>query len=211
MGWPGDEMAAGARGGGRFRASHADREQVIDTLKAAFVRGMLGKDEFDLRVSYALVSGTYAELELLTADLAAGLAAAQPPVPDRARRGQPVLRPGQAAAVATAMYAGVWVYAFSDNGNNRGAFAAFFLGALVYMAMLAVVAAAAVENRRDKRSAAQGRKGQLPGAGGLAIRHLPPPGLANHLPSPDRRQRHTAEAAPGRRPRPVVATAPASG
>jgi hypothetical protein len=40
--------AAGRRGG--LRASHADREQVIGTLKAAFVQGMLAKDEFDLRV-----------------------------------------------------------------------------------------------------------------------------------------------------------------
>jgi hypothetical protein len=30
-------MAAGAKGRGRMRASHADREQVIETLKVAFV------------------------------------------------------------------------------------------------------------------------------------------------------------------------------
>src|SRR5260370_26821823 len=35
---------------GRLRASHADREQVIDTLKDAFVHGRLTKDEFDARV-----------------------------------------------------------------------------------------------------------------------------------------------------------------
>jgi len=34
---PGDEMAAGTAGRGRLRASHADREQVIGTLKAVFV------------------------------------------------------------------------------------------------------------------------------------------------------------------------------
>ena len=51
MAGPGDEIAA-ARGQGRgeLRASHADREQVIEVLKAAFVQGRLGKDEFDLRV-----------------------------------------------------------------------------------------------------------------------------------------------------------------
>ena len=38
-----DGIAARAGDGGRLRASHADREQVIDTLKAAF--GALG-DEF---------------------------------------------------------------------------------------------------------------------------------------------------------------------
>src|SRR5713101_113729 len=45
---PGDQVAAAGRG--RLRASHADREQVIDTLKAAFVQGRLAKDEFDARV-----------------------------------------------------------------------------------------------------------------------------------------------------------------
>jgi hypothetical protein len=45
MAGPGDEIAAGAGGRGHQRASHADREQVIGTLKAAFVQGMLAKDE----------------------------------------------------------------------------------------------------------------------------------------------------------------------
>jgi hypothetical protein len=40
---PEDELAASAAGRGRLRVSHADHEQVIDTLKAAF--GALG-DEF---------------------------------------------------------------------------------------------------------------------------------------------------------------------
>jgi len=39
MAGPGDEVAAaGGRGGGDLRASHADREQVIGTLKVAFVQ-----------------------------------------------------------------------------------------------------------------------------------------------------------------------------
>jgi Domain of unknown function (DUF1707) len=59
---PGDEIAAGAEGRGQLRASHADREQVIGTLKAAFVQGRLVKDEFDLRVGQALAHQTHAEL-----------------------------------------------------------------------------------------------------------------------------------------------------
>ena len=39
MAGPGDEIAAGAGGRGHLRASHADREQVIGVLKAAFVQG----------------------------------------------------------------------------------------------------------------------------------------------------------------------------
>ena len=70
---PGDETAAGGPGRGHFRASHADREQVIATLRAAFVQGRLTRDEFDLRVGRALRARTYAELGVLTADLPAGL------------------------------------------------------------------------------------------------------------------------------------------
>ena len=62
-----------------MRASHADRDRVIDVLKAAFVQGRLAKDEFDRRVGQTLVSRTYAELAILTADLPA----ARPPRPDR--------------------------------------------------------------------------------------------------------------------------------
>lgn len=77
MAAPGDETAAGAAG--RLRASHADRDRVIDGLKAAFTHGMLDKDEFDLRVGQALTSRTIADLAALTADIPATLAAAQPP------------------------------------------------------------------------------------------------------------------------------------
>ena len=109
---PGDELAASAAGRGRLRASHADREQVIGTLKAAFVQGMLAKDEFDLRVGQAFASRTYAELAAVTADLPAGLTAAQPPRPARTQGEQPVLRPGPVIMAATALYAGVWAFTF---------------------------------------------------------------------------------------------------
>ena len=46
-----------------------DREQVIEALKAAFVQGRLGKDDFDQRVGQALAA--YAELDELTADIPA--------------------------------------------------------------------------------------------------------------------------------------------
>jgi hypothetical protein len=99
---PGDELAASAAGRGYLRVSHAEREQVIGTLKAAFVRGMLAKDEFDLRVSQAFASRTYAELAAVTAGLPAEPAAAQPP---RARPG-----PGRAASSAARP---------GDGGGNR--------------------------------------------------------------------------------------------
>jgi hypothetical protein len=59
MAGPGDEIAAAqGQGRGEFRASHADREQVIEVLKAAFVQGRLGKDEFDLRIGRAFAART---------------------------------------------------------------------------------------------------------------------------------------------------------
>jgi Domain of unknown function (DUF1707) len=68
---PGSEhQGGGAAGGcGGFRASHADRDHVIDMLKAAYVQGRLSKDEFDLRVSQAFGSRTWAELDALTGDI----------------------------------------------------------------------------------------------------------------------------------------------
>jgi hypothetical protein len=68
---PGSEHQGGAAAGGwgGFRASHADRDHVIDMLKAAFVQGRLSKDEFDLRVSQAFGSRTWAGLDALTRDI----------------------------------------------------------------------------------------------------------------------------------------------
>jgi hypothetical protein len=73
---PRGETAVVSRG--HLRASHADREQVIDMLKAAFVHGRLTKDEFDARIGQAFASRTYVELAAITADIPAVLAAVQP-------------------------------------------------------------------------------------------------------------------------------------
>jgi hypothetical protein len=62
-------MAAGAAGRGHLRASDADRERVLDILKAAFVQGRLAKDELDIRAGQTLLSRTYAELASITADI----------------------------------------------------------------------------------------------------------------------------------------------
>ena len=59
MSGPGDQTsAAEGRGHGHLRASHADRELAIEVLKAAFVQGRLGKDEFDLRIGRAFAART---------------------------------------------------------------------------------------------------------------------------------------------------------
>jgi hypothetical protein len=81
---PWGETAAARAGRGHLRAPHADREQVVDMLKVAFVDGRLTKDELETRAGRALASPTCEELAALTADLPAGLIVA--PVPCRAAR-----------------------------------------------------------------------------------------------------------------------------
>lgn len=71
-----------------LRASRADRERVIDLLKAAFAQGRLDRDEFDARIGQALASRTYGELAAVTADIPAELTGAlprRPPVRPRRR------------------------------------------------------------------------------------------------------------------------------
>jgi len=79
-------MAAGAAGRGGLRSSDADREQVIDTLKAAFVQGRLTRDELGRRTGRALESRTYAELAAVTDGI--------PPAPEP----RPPLKPARAHA-----------------------------------------------------------------------------------------------------------------
>ena len=82
---PEDPAVAGCD---RLRTGHADREDVIETLKNAFVHGRLTKDELDLRVGQALAARTCADLAALTADVPPAPAAAgsaRPPAPARRR------------------------------------------------------------------------------------------------------------------------------
>ena len=86
---PGNEQLPGSGAHGSLRASHADRDRVVDVLKVAFVQGCLTKDEFDLRVGEAFASRTYSGLHALTADLPAGLAHTQPLEPVRGPGDEP--------------------------------------------------------------------------------------------------------------------------
>jgi DUF1707 SHOCT-like domain len=85
---------------GHLRASHADRDHVVSTLKVGFVQGRLTKDELDLRVSQALTSRTYADLAALTADLPPGLITApRPRQVARAQARSPLTKAAVGAAV----------------------------------------------------------------------------------------------------------------
>src|SRR5260370_12514422 len=133
MGGPEHERAAGD-GRGRLRGSHADRERVIGTLKAAYVYGLVTKDEFDQRVGQTFAARTYAELAVITADIPAGLAAAPPPLspaPAKANTPAPArakLRPGERAVVATAVLAGLALIAALFAGKLAGNQVAVLLG-----------------------------------------------------------------------------------
>jgi hypothetical protein len=73
-----------AAGGDRLRVGDADREQVIEALKDAFVHGRLTRAELGMRAGRALAARTHAELAFLTADIPVGAAGpATPATPGR--------------------------------------------------------------------------------------------------------------------------------
>jgi Domain of unknown function (DUF1707) len=206
---PGDELAASAAGRGYLRVSHAEREQVIGTLKAAFVRGMLAKDEFDLRVSQAFASRTYAELAAVTAGVPAEPAAAQPPRPARAQGGQPVPRPGPVMAAATALYAGMQAFVFlspwpagTENDPARAKIVLFLSSNPIYLLVMFICVVLLIAGWRERRSAGRPPRRPAPGAGGLASRYPPSAGPGGELPPAGRGHQHTAEAERSRPPRP---------
>lgn len=65
---PWDPLAAAASG--HMRASDADRDRVVDALKAAYVYGLLTREELAARTGQALAARTYADLSAVTAVLA---------------------------------------------------------------------------------------------------------------------------------------------
>jgi hypothetical protein len=174
MAGSGDEIAAGPAGHGRLRASDADREQVIDVLKAAFVQGRLTRDELDLRVGQALKSRTYAEQAAVIADLPAGLVRAGQPGsrPRRTRsraQGNAEVRAGlRVVSVSTVLAVLLWVFAIVA-GDNGAAFIAAGGATGVLLAASALTGSAALGCWLDKRRGRQpphplahGQAAQLP-------------------------------------------------
>jgi hypothetical protein len=199
MAGPGDERAARTGGSGRLRASHADREQVIGTLKAAFVQGMLDKDEFDLRVDQAFVSRTYADLAVVTADIPAGLAALPPLASARAQGQQSVLRPGPVIMAATVFFAGVYfaILTAAPDDNNAAGFL-FSMTSLTYLLILTIAGANMLALRREKRSGGKLPRRPGPAGGGQGSQRRLSAGQAGQLPPAGHGQQHTAEAARSR-------------
>ena len=193
-----NEMAAGS-GRGRLRASDADREHVVGTLKAAYVHGLVTKDEFDARVSQAFASRTYAELALITADIPAGLAAAPPPPrPGPAKAGSPAranLTPGERAIMATGLLAALaLVVALLAGGAVGGLLALGGLGSAFVSAFL--IGAQVRSSRRNRHSGSRlpPQRATHSGPGGRRQAASAPP--AEQLPNPGQpRRRSGADAA----------------
>jgi hypothetical protein len=138
---PGSGIGPGAGDRGHLRASHADRDQTINVLRAAFVQGYLARDEFDLRISQALTSRTYADLSTVTADLPAGLAAASSAQPSRPQGRPSVARPVAVIAGATAVYSSGWVYEVfltPHGADNPSTPMVIFGGFMCYLIIVAV-------------------------------------------------------------------------
>jgi hypothetical protein len=118
----------------RRPASHADREQVIEALKDAFVQDRLTKDEFDARTGQAFESQTRAELAALIADIPAELTAVLPPrKPARARK---------KVSMNTAVTGGACLVAVA-NIAMLGALLTGSAAAVILVAVLTVIGAVA--------------------------------------------------------------------
>ena len=158
---PGDEIAAAeGRGRGDLRASRADREQVIGTLKAAFVQGRLTEDELDARVEQVYASRTYAELAEVTADIPAELTAGQ------SRRD-----PWRATKIAfRAEYAillpGIVAVLLLPGGPHTSVEEVVTLFVVTYLAFWILGVSLMIGSRRAKRSGGQLPPRSAPGAGG---------------------------------------------
>ena len=156
---PGDKLAAELACRDRLRASHADREQAIEVLKAAFVQDRLTKDELDTRVGQALASRTYAELAAVTADLPAKPIPAQPPRPAQTQGERRVLRPGPVLMVATALYAGAWPVALflpkDGEGEPRAGISLITMTTSLYVLVVIIAVVQILNSRPEKRSRRQ--------------------------------------------------------
>jgi hypothetical protein len=151
---PGDEMSTAGRG--RPRAFLAVLEQVIDTLKAAFVQGLLTKDELDARVGQAFASRTYAELAAVTTGIPAGPAQAWPlRHPARAQARPPeneAVDSSQNKVVNACAGATVAVLALYVAFYAFGNFGLLFVVLLAIAGALSVVGTRMISSRREKRS-----------------------------------------------------------
>jgi hypothetical protein len=158
---PEDPRAAAAGRRSHLRASHADREHVIDRLKAAFVQGRLTKDELDARVGRTLASRTYAELAVITADIPAGLIGDLLPRKHAGAPSRPELsKAATAARIAVVVSVALMAAAIFVPGG-----AALFLFTPLYCTALIIAFAQIQGSPHDGRPGRQLPGPTAPGAG----------------------------------------------
>jgi hypothetical protein len=193
-----EDGTAGALG--RLRASHADREQAIAMLKAAFVQGRLTKDEFDLRVGRVFASRTYADLDALTADIPDGLASPQPTAeharePGKALSFKTAARVGAVGAAPSMASAAVVLVQSSGVPAVVGVLFVGLTGLLVAGLLATLLVVLSWVLRRSQGGAAQGPPSD---PAGLASKRQPP---SRQLPATGQDPWHIAEAIRSRIPR----------
>jgi hypothetical protein len=149
---PEDTRTAATSGRVRLRASQADREGVIDALKAAYVAGRLTEDEFEARVGQALAARTHANLAAITADIPAG-----PVVARSARMPDRVVAAGTAAIIAAAALGGALLVGGS----------ALILWAITMTGVLLFTVSVLLNERQERRT--RGRRPPRAAPGGPAI------------------------------------------
>ena len=178
-----------AAGGDRLRAGHADREQVIDTLKTAFVHGRLSRDELGARVGQTLDARTYADLAALTADIPpapAAPAAAGPARPPGPARRWPLVRAaaGSGGCLVFAA-AAMWGAGILDPGPPAPSPDHGWVPLMLLIALSAVLGAlgfliagmsTCLKQRRSRAAAApaEGRALDGDGAAAPAMARFPP-------------------------------------
>lgn len=162
---PGDQTsAAEGQGRGDLRASHADRERVIGTLKAAYVEGRLTEDELDARVGQVYASRTYAELAKVAAEVTADI----PADPARARSTRDPWRATKIAwRIEYAIFLpGIVAVLLIPGGPHTSVATVVTMTTVVYVLFWILGVSLMISSRPPKRSGGQLPPRSAPGAGG---------------------------------------------
>ena len=162
---PADQTsAAEGRGHGHLRASHADRERVIGTLKAAYVEGRLTEDELDARVGQVYASRTYAELAKVTAEVTADI----PADPARARSTRDPWRATKIAwRIEYAIFLpGIVAVLLLPGGPHTSVTTVVVMTTVVYLLFWVLGVSLMISSRPPKRSGGQLPPRSAPGTDG---------------------------------------------
>jgi hypothetical protein len=160
MAGPGGEATADHADRGRLRASDADREQVIEVLKAAFVQGRVTQNELDMRSGQAFNAQTYADLAVLTADLPAGIALARPPrqrarTQTRSPEDRTVQKGLAIDAAATVVLVGAWAAAWLAHADNAAVGTLLVAVTFTWFGIVILTGAVMLESRLQMRPGRQ--------------------------------------------------------